>query len=196
MKKLILSSLALSLLSTSALAADPQWFVGGGLANQNDMVKDKADAISFEGSDIAYQIKAGTILEDTHRITAEFNYSDNIIKKASKAEIKQQSFLISYDYLIPLNNKFNVFAGLTTGMSKAKLTFSEDDYKVSDSFNKFTWGGQVGADYNINENFTASLSYRILHTDGMKTDFGFEGNDKVKFDVESRQIMLGAAYKF
>ena len=203
MKSLILPSLVLAVFSVPTFAVDSQWFVGGGLGYQNDKVEYTGD--KTDGDDIVYQLKGGVILNQHHRLTFEYNYSDNTIFSDSyiedglysnqKDKLKQNLFLLSYDYLIPLNEKFNVFAGLTAGVSNSKNYYTwsgveNGNYNLSST--DFVWGAQVGAEYNINKNWTTSLAYRYLMTDDVKYYDGMTNG----LDISTQQVMLGVAYNF
>lgn len=169
MKKLtIISTIALAAVAASpAFAADPQWFVGAGVGYQEDSVKGQFDQ---NGEDAAYQIRGGAILNEQHRLMGSYSYMD----KSS-----QNMFLASYDYLIPVAQQVNLFAGVSAGVADNKIEGS--------SSTDFVWGGQVGAMYEINDNWSTDLTYRYLEQD-------YEKNN-TKID-NSQQIMLSVDYRF
>ena len=169
MKKLaIISTLALTAVATTpAFAADAEWFVGAGVGYQEDNIK---GVNAQNGEDTAYQLRAGAVLNDNHRVMGTYNYMD----KSS-----QNMFLASYDYLLPVAQKVNLFAGVSAGVADSKIE--------GKSSTDFVWGGQVGAMYEINDKWSTDLTYRYLDQDYS------ENNTKIDY---SQQIMLSVDYRF
>ncbi|MCW8328523.1 porin family protein [Photobacterium sp. SDRW27] len=167
MKKLtIISTLALASAAASPVfAADTEWFVGAGAGYQEDSIKGASG-----GEDMTYQLRGGAILNDHHRVMGTYSYMD----KSS-----QNMFLASYDYLLPVAQNVNLFAGVSAGAADSKI-----DGKSSTDF---VWGGQVGAMYEINDNWSTDLTYRYLDQDYS------ENNTKIDY---SQQVVLSVDYKF
>ncbi|MFT5236142.1 MAG: opacity protein-like surface antigen, partial [Shewanella sp.] len=105
---------------------------------------------------------------------------------------KQQGFLMSYDYLVGLDdaNKLNWFIGATAGMNHTSMK----NVDVS-SDNTFVWGGQTGLMYNINDNLSAEIGYRYL-----KQDYDINisnGANTASFALnDTQQVYLGVDYRF
>ncbi|KLV05511.1 outer membrane protein H1 [Photobacterium aquae] len=169
MKKITaISTLALAVMASSpAFAADTQWFVGGGVGYQNDKLKG-TDAPN--GEDATYQLRGGAILNDHHRVMGTYSYMD----KSS-----QNMFLASYDYLVPVHQKVNLFAGVSAGVADNKVR--------NESSTDFVWGGQVGAMYKFNDKWSTDVTYRYLDQD-------YEENN-TRLDY-SQQVVLSVDYRF
>ncbi|ELR66836.1 Outer membrane protein H1 [Photobacterium marinum] len=169
MKKLtIISTLALATIAASpAFAADTEWFVGAGVGYQDDSIKGEA---SQNGEDVTYQLRGGAIVNDHHRLMGTYSYMD----KSS-----QDMFLASYDYLLPVAQKVNLFAGVSAGVADSEV--------AGNSSTDFVWGGQVGAMYKINDNWSTDLTYRYLDQDYSENSTKLE---------DSQQVVLSVDYKF
>ncbi|MBC7001302.1 porin family protein [Photobacterium sp. BZF1] len=168
MKKITaISTLALAVMAASpAFAADTQWFVGGGVGYQEDNVK---GANAQNGEDATYQLRGGAIMNDHHRVMGTYSYMD----KSS-----QNMFLASYDYLMPVHQNVNLFAGVSAGVADNKISGS--------SSTDFVWGGQVGAMYEINDNWSTDLTYRYLDQDYSKNDTKIDYSQQVVWSVDYR----------
>ncbi|MGF1726863.1 outer membrane beta-barrel protein [Photobacterium nomapromontoriensis] len=169
MKKItVISTLALSVLAAApAFAADTQWFAGGGVGYQEDNLKGEH---AQNGEDATYQLRGGAIINDHHRVMGTYSYMD----KSS-----QNMFLASYDYLVPVHQNVNLFAGVSAGVADSKIS--------GNSASDFVWGGQVGAMYEINDSWTTDLTYRYLDQDYSK--------DNTKMDY-SQQVVWSVDYRF
>ncbi|MDV5168025.1 porin family protein [Photobacterium rosenbergii] len=168
MKKITaISTLALAVMAASpAFAADTQWFVGGGVGYQEDNVK---GANAQNGEDATYQLRGGAIMNDHHRVMGTYSYMD----KSS-----QNMFLASYDYLMPVHQNVNLFAGVSAGVADNKIG--------SKSSTDFVWGGQVGAMYEINDNWSTDLTYRYLDQDYNKESTKIDYSQQVVWSVDYR----------
>ncbi|GAB3515011.1 porin family protein [Photobacterium alginatilyticum] len=164
----IISTLTLVTVAASPVyAASTEWFVGAGVGYQEDSIKGRFDQ---NGEDGTYQLRGGAILNDHHRLMGTYSYID----KSS-----QDLLLASYDYLYPVSKRVDIYAGLSAGFADSKIqTTSSTD---------FAWGGQIGAIYEINNNWSTDLTYRYI-------DQNYEEND-TSIDY-SQQIILSVDYKF
>ncbi|CAH0529792.1 outer membrane beta-barrel protein [Vibrio hippocampi] len=171
MKKLTtISTLLLTALVTAPTYSsgfDVDWFVGAGVGYQND---DVSGVNASNGEDATFEIRSGAILQQHHRLSATYGYMD---------KLEQHKFLTSYDYLLPVYDNINLFAGVSLG--------AVDSDVANESSTEFVWGGQVGAMYVINDNWTTEVSYRYLAQD-------FEENH-VEID-NSQQVMVSVDYHF
>ncbi|CAH0529793.1 outer membrane beta-barrel protein [Vibrio hippocampi] len=171
MKKLTATStLLLTALATAPTFASDfgvDWFVGAGVGYQND---DVSGHNTTNGEDASFEIRSGAILDDSHRVMATYGYMD---------KLEQSKFIASYDYLLPVHEDINLFAGVSLGAADSEV--------ADESATEFVWGGQVGAMYVINDNWTTELSYRYLAQD-------FEENN-VEID-STQQIMVSVDYRF
>ncbi|GDY26836.1 MULTISPECIES: porin family protein [unclassified Agarivorans] len=166
-KKTLLGALIVSSLSTGVIAADLDWFAGAGVGYQADNVKGMYNG---EDDGATYQLRGGAIINDNHRVMGTYAYMD---------ELSQNTFLASYDYLYPLNEQFSLFAGASMGAADSEIN--------DQSSTEFVWGGQVGAIYNINSNWSAELSYRYLEQDYEEANFSLN---------DTQQVMLSVDYHF
>ncbi len=171
MKKLtaISSVLLTALVSAPSLAndLDVDWFAGVGTGYQIDDVTGTND---MNGEDVAFELRGGAILNDHHRVMGTYGYMD---------KLEQHSFLASYDYLLPVYDNVNLFAGVSMGVADSEI--------ANESSTDFVWGGQVGAMYQFNESWSAELSYQYLDQDYE------ENNTKLK---NTQQIMVSVDYHF
>ncbi|MGR5140345.1 porin family protein [Photobacterium sp. DNB23_23_1] len=168
MKKITaISTLALTIIAASpAFAADTQWFVGGGVGYQEDNVK---GTNAQNGEDATYQLRGGAIMNDHHRVMGTYSYMD----KSS-----QNMFLASYDYLVPVHQNVNLFAGVSAGVADNKISGS--------SSTDFVWGGQVGAMYEINDSWSTDLTYRYLDQDYSKNGTKIDYSQQIVWSVDYR----------
>ncbi|PMG45235.1 outer membrane beta-barrel protein [Shewanella sp. 10N.286.52.B9] len=185
-KHLVLAGLISSVMSVPAMASD--WFVGGAAGYQQDTYKMKPSAESNQRNieeDISYQFRVGNYLNDNNRIYATYGYNSDDIAR-------QQTFLLSYDYLVGLgdSNKMNWFVGATAGMTHNGIKDSGFDSK-----NTFVWGGQAGLMYNINNSWSTEVGYRYL-----KQDYDVNasnGANSASYSLnDTQQVYLAIDYKF
>ena len=160
-KSLALAAVIATAMSAPTMAAD--WFIGGGVgAQQNTYKGSYTSAIENpiepgQGSMAAketennefYELRVGAYLNDSNRVYGTYSYN-------SDDASRQQSFMISYDYLVALgdSNKLNWFIGATAGVNH----FSADADELS-SKDRFVWGGQTGFMYKINDKFSTALNW-------------------------------------
>jgi opacity protein-like surface antigen len=129
-------------------------------------------------------IRTGMIFSQNHRVTLTANFTgDTEISSYSssysdgewstgKDEIKQTELLLSYDYIHALNNNVSIFGGATVGTISNELSRSDkgydpyydEEWSESNSLkgSDFGYGLQIGAQYKINENWSADLTYRHM----------------------------------
>ncbi|GAB7219578.1 outer membrane beta-barrel protein [Vibrio comitans] len=171
MKKLtVISSLIVSALvaaPTFASDLDVDWFAGGGVGYQFD---DTSGPNATNGEDAAVELRGGAILNDHHRVMGTVGYMD---------KLEQTKFIASYDYLLPVYDNINLFAGASVGVADSEMG--------NESSTEFVWGGQVGAMYEFNDSWSAEVSYRYLDQ-----DFEEKG---LKID-NSQQVMVSVDYHF
>ena len=193
-KSLVMASLVVA--STSMMAMDLQYFLGAGANRVDADVKGTLDySISgqtggFSGTesfkDTGLLLKTGVILDKTHRISLSHT-------KLSKDGIDSTTILGSYDYLIPLNNEFRLYAGGHLG--NTKVDFDDVDFDMSG----LAYGAQVGAIYDITKNveFELGLAYSKYNVD--KSISLSNGADFINTELEledSTSMFAGINYKF
>ncbi|WP_076412310.1 outer membrane beta-barrel protein [Shewanella sp. UCD-KL12] len=200
-KTVIIAALITSAISMPTMAAD--WFVGGGVgAQQNGYEKEVTGGASIpENSPITstseenefYMIRAGAYLDDNNRMYGTYSYN-------ADDSTSQQSFIISYDYLVPLgSSKLNWFIGASAGGNHV----SPEADNMS-SGNNFVWGGQTGIIFNITENLSTELGYRYLDQDYSVSNAPDEpvATPKATSEVttlsatDSQQVYLSVDYRF
>ena len=184
-KQLILAGVITSMMSVPAMASD--WFIGGAAGYQKNTYKldSSVDGTKEKEKDMAYQLRVGTYINDNSRVYGTYGYNSEDIGK-------QQNFLLSYDYLVPLgaSNKMNWFVGATAGMTHTSIK----DVDLS-SGNNFVWGGQTGFMYNINDNWSTEIGYQYLKQDYEK-DVGNGANTGTFSLNDTQQVYLAIDYKF
>ncbi|QYJ86427.1 porin family protein [Shewanella mesophila] len=193
-KTLAVAAVITAALSAPTMAAD--WFIGGGIGSQENNYKaeitEAVDPGFSEGtfkdsdSDMIYELRGGAYLNDNNRVYGTYSYNSDDFGK-------QQSFLMSYDYLVGLdaNNKVNWFIGATAGVNH-----TSPDVDMLKSKNNFVWGGQTGFMYKINDSLSTEIGYRYLKQDYDKT-LTSEAGDKASFSFDdSQQVYLSVDYRF
>lgn len=191
-KSLVLASLVAA--STSMMAMDLQYFLGAGATRVDANLDEKGSlsngvqTISFNDSydfkDTALTLKAGIILDKEHRISISHT-------KFSKDDTDARNIIGSYDYLIPMNEEFRLYAGLHAGNTKVEID--------EDSASGLVYGAQVGAIYDITKNieFELGLGYSKYNVDKSYsgTISGISYDYKVELE-DSTSMFAGINYKF
>jgi opacity protein-like surface antigen len=172
-KTLVLSSLLA--LSTSVMAMDVTYFIGAGA--ERGSVKTKADTATVtKFEDTGLKLKAGAIFNKNQRLSLSYVTFN---KDGGNLDLTE----LSYDYLIPLKNKFSVLAGVHAGYAKYKA--SPLDMKGYD------YGLQTGLLYDITSNIQleTSIAYSKYNVD--------DTVNNIKFELDhSTAFYLGFNYKF
>ena len=201
-KSLVLAVVITSAFSMPSMAAD--WFVGGGVgAQQNGYEKsstieqdDKKTSNSTSNTEDNefYMVRAGVYLDDNNRVYGTYTYN-------ADDSTTQQSFIVSYDYLVPLgSSRLNWFIGASAGSNHV----SPETDNIS-SGNNFVWGGQTGIIFNITDNLSTELGYRYLDQDFSVSNSDEFGTDPVPNSsvttttlsaTDSQQVYLSLDYRF
>lgn len=177
MKTLFAVSVSSLLMMASAQAANVEYFVGAGTGYQTDTIKGD---VKKDSDAVPVQLRAGMLINDSHRITGTFGYAeDKFSQSGDKFKQEQYSWLVSYDYLIPVTKNTNLFMGLTAGANDNKV--------AGKASTDFVWGGQAGVQFKWNEHFSSDLGYRYLEQD--------YSNNGITID-SSQQVYLTLDYKF
>lgn len=204
-KSLILASVITAAISTPTLAAD--WFVGGAIGAQQNKYEGSVNVIEpidpgftlpmnwKETEDNAvYELRAGVFLNDNNRVYGTYSYNSDDFAK-------QQSFLMSYDYLVGLgdSNKLNWFIGATAGVNHVSPEMNE-----LSSSNNFVWGGQTGLMFKVTDKLSTEIGYRYLKQDYDASHFepaispaaaapGIQANVALN---DTQQLYLSVDYRF
>ena len=198
MIKKSLAMASLLALGTSAMAIDVQPFVGVGIERTTLDYKASASALGYsysysdDDSDTALKLKAGAILDKTHRLSVSHaKYSDN------GADVR--ILLLNYDYLFPINEKFNLYAGAHAGQAKYEQDVNTDIGKIDIDMSGITYGLQVGALFDITKNIEleAGLAYSKYNVDDTisGTYLGVDYSAKSELE-DSTSMFIGINYKF
>lgn len=197
-KSLVMVSLVVA--STSMMAMDLQYFLGAGVerANANFKADVNVPSVGYsetfkeDESDTALKLKLGVILDKTHRISLSHS-------KFGGTDTDVTVILGNYDYLIPINNEFRLYAGLHAGNAEYKETNTgladNDTVKMSG----LAYGAQVGAIYDITKNIEFELGLAYTKYNVEKTINGvYTGvNYNAKLELEdSTSMSAGINYKF
>lgn len=195
-KQFIMAALVAT--STSMMAMDLQYFLGAGAerANANFKADVNVPTIGYnetfkeDESDTALKLKVGVIVDKTHRISLSHS-------KFGGTDTDVTVILGNYDYLIPINNEFRLYAGLHAGNAEYKET--NIDIVGTAKMSGLAYGVQLGAIYDITKNieFELGLAYTKYNVD--KTINWVESGVDVsgKFELEdSTSMSAGINYKF
>ena len=198
MIKKSLAMASLLALGTSAMAIDVQPFVGVGIERTTLDYKASASALGYsysysdDDSDTALKLKAGAILDKTHRLSVSHaKYSDN------GADVR--ILLLNYDYLFPINEKFNLYAGAHAGQAKYEQDVNTAIGKIDIDMSGLVYGLQVGALFDITKNIEleAGLAYSKYNVDDTisRTYLGVDYSLKTELE-DSTSMFIGINYKF
>ena len=200
MIKKSLAMASLLALGTSAMALDVQPFVGVGIEKTTLDYKGSvsvpgigySDSYSDDDSDTALKLKAGAILDKTHRLSVSHaKYSDN------GADVR--ILLLNYDYLFPINEKFNLYTGAHAGQAKYEQDVNTDIGKIDIDMSGITYGLQVGALFDITKNIEleAGLAYSKYNVDDTISGTYLGVDYSLKTELEdSTSMFIGINYKF
>jgi opacity protein-like surface antigen len=194
-KSLVMASLVVA--STSMMAMDLQYFLGAG-AERGD-ADYKINAAGSNGNSVSesdnmtdtnLKLKIGVIVDKTHRISLSHIKFDG-------TDTDVTVILGNYDYLIPINNDFRLYAGLHAGNAEYKET--NIDGLGTAKMSGLAYGAQVGAIYDITKNieFELGLGYTKYNVDKTFnwTDTGVDISAKIEIE-HSTSMSAGINYKF
>ncbi|WP_394203938.1 outer membrane beta-barrel protein [Shewanella waksmanii] len=177
LNKIMMMAAGTTLLCSSAQAVEIDYFAGAGLGYQTDKIE---GALNKDTEDLSYQARLGMIIEQQHRITGTFGYmEDKFSRGDSQYKQEQYSWLLSYDYLMPVHKDINLFAGVTMGANDNKI--------AGKASTDFVWGGQAGVQFKWSKHFSSDLGYRYLEQD--------YDNNGIEIS-NSQQVYLTLDYKF
>lgn len=189
-KSLVIASLIA--ISSSVMAVDLEYFLGTGIergdATFNVTVSAPnigyRESISDNGTDIGLKLNTGVILDKTHRMSLS-------LTKFSGDDSNVNILLGNYDYLIPINNEFRLYAGLHAGNAQYK--------KAQIKMSGLAYGTQVGAIYDITKNieFEIGLGYTKYNVEKTlnSTEQGVDVSRTVEFE-DAISMFAGINYKF
>ena len=180
------TALALSLiaLSTSAAAElKKDLFIGATIGNQwtESEIVGKSKETS---SNMNVGIRAGTIINDTHRFTGTYTRATGVDKNFSDA--RSHLILASYDYLVPFSHDLNLtwFGGATLGASVAKSGKLGNEAQM-------VGGAQTGVTYSFNDSVSMDLGYRFISQDITASD------DRGTYKLgDMNQVYIAVDYRF
>ena len=195
-KSLVMAGLVVA--STSMMAMDLQYFLGAGVerANANFKADVNAPSIGYsetfkeDYNDTSLKLKVGVIIDKAHRISLSHS-------KFSGTDTDVTIILGNYDYLMPINDEFRLYAGLHLGNAEYKETNigTLGTAKISG----LAYGAQVGAIYDITKNieFELGLAYTKYNLDKTFnwTDSGEDITAKIELE-DSTSMFAGLNFKF
>ncbi|WP_221274629.1 outer membrane beta-barrel protein [Thaumasiovibrio subtropicus] len=171
-KALGIISITTLLMSPSVFAND--WFIGAGVGYQSDTIK--GHNYKKDSEDMSYQLRGGVIIDNQHRFTGNWSYTDN---KFDGTKLEQHLFYGSYDYLYSVGQHSYLFGGVSMGVSDNKV--------FGKASTDFLWGAQVGAGIRINDNISTEIGYQYFDQDYSRGGY--------KID-DTHQIMASINYHF
>lgn len=197
MKKKLLTATLVATLSTSAVAVDVQYFVGGEFGSAKMSMDASVLGIDLgEASDRGgfAGLKFGAILNENHRIGVSYNSYN------TESNIDLNSYGIGYDYLIKTSTKLTPFVGV----GLAKVNYKETGYKTidndfdSDTFEMDGLIGTVnlGAVFEITNNFELEAGYRMALIKNVDGIIGYSGVPVEAELGDSNMTYFGINYKF
>jgi len=176
-KTILVSVLCSGLMVGSAQAVEVDFFAGAAVGYQMDKVD---GGVNHDTEDMSYQGRIGVLIEQQHRITGTFGYMEDEFSDANTDYKQEQySWLLSYDYLIPVHKDVNLFVGVSAGANDNKI--------AGRASTDFVYGGQAGVQYKWTENLSSDLGYRYLAQDYSENAIDIDN---------SQQIYLTLDYKF
>ncbi|MCW8895863.1 outer membrane beta-barrel protein [Sulfurimonas sp.] len=206
MKKSLLAT-ALLIAGTSVMALDTQVFVGLDATSAKVDTKvgftgtatiDGVDysnlSASADDSDASVGIKAGVILDKTHRIYAYYTQLEPDME-GIKTELDIMT--LNYDYLIDVNNDMNVYVGAHIGQSDYEALGFDDS--------SIMYGIQAGLLYSINKNIELEVGVSYSDMDSKPTTPTVSGtydnvvltNASAYLELENMtRAYVGVNYKF
>lgn len=209
-----LSLLVIASLSSSVYATEFFIGAGGGYQGAKGEVSDSEfGTFSDNAKGGAFHIRAGLYLEDNHRFTATINhmvdsslYRNRLNEEpehvSSGVDLAQTEYLISYDYLHALTSDLSLFGGATVGLVNNRVEMSIYNRDTGDgashkaSHTDFTYGLQVGAQYQILDNLSADLQYRHMF-ESYDNTINWESGETTKVSIPyNNQISLSFDYRF
>lgn len=164
-------SLAMLLTSSSLLAVETQWFIGADASSANiDAKLNYTGTVTINGSsfsndssdhsdrDTSLGLKAGVVLDKTHRLSVNYTKFDPTDGSIS-AELTNATF--NYDYLFSPISKVTFFTGAHIGMHKFEV-IGFDDTALS-------YGVQAGILYPLVGNFELEMGASYTKLDAKPT---------------------------
>ncbi|MDO6612602.1 porin family protein [Shewanella sp. 1_MG-2023] len=174
MKTILMATLCSSMMLTNAQAADIEYFIGAGTGYQTDTIKGD---VNKDTDGLPIQVRAGVLINEHHRVTGTFSYMDDKFSIGEQDyKHEQYSWLVSYDYMIPVANNTQLFMGVTAG--------GNDNKVAGKASADFTWGGQAGVTYQWNEHFSSDLGYRYLEQDYDKNGVSIDNSQQVYLTLD------------
>lgn len=212
MKKTLLATLLGASLVSTPLLAQP--FVSFGLLNQKastDWSHSQTDADGVPGSSffsgesvsdtsVGFFIRGGYLLDQQHRLSLELarvghdaQHNPGTASDTGPTSMSHDitSFTAHYDYLYPVMDQLNLFAGLHLGMVHSDL----DTALGSDSDVGLQYGLQLGAAYQITPQWSVDLAYAYSMTS--LENKATVGEDTIKVELDNLSALrLGVSYQF
>ncbi|MGR5143067.1 porin family protein [Photobacterium sp. DNB23_23_1] len=176
MRSFFLISIISIAVATPALATD--FFVGAGVGWQQDEIKRTLDK---DSESVHFQVRTGAILEEHHRITAAYSYKDDDVRTDDqKYKHYMHLMTLSYDYMLPFafDGRLSGFIGPTMGLYNNEFADRRRTH--------FTWGGQVGLQYRLPQNWSVDLSYRYLDMDVNGSQYELDTTQQVTLAFDRR----------
>ncbi|MDO6762632.1 outer membrane beta-barrel protein [Agarivorans sp. 1_MG-2023] len=213
MKKALLALSFATLFTSSAYSTE--FFVGGGAGYQKVNVEASDSEYGSRATDAgraAFHIRGGVYLNENHRLTATINYMsdanvyrNNLGGVDTQIELAQNEYLLSYDYIQPISDKFSVFGGATIGAvhNKGKFWLEEkpvgggvSSYSHQANQTDFTYGLQIGMQYKILDNLSMDVQYRHMF-ESYSNDIHWETGEKTSFSLpHSNAYTISFDYRF
>ncbi|TKX31091.1 outer membrane beta-barrel protein [Campylobacter estrildidarum] len=214
MKKTLLSVAVGTCLFTNLALADENsgFFMGMDAAWIHTQVKGdlkhNKTGLTFNG-DVsgnlpAFGLRAGYRFNESHRIYAAYNYSDefNDLIKTPRIQIEgdftTHKFLLGYDFTPKLFEKTRAVLGVYSGYAKTNIDLKTTFLSLSQDFDGFVYGAKIGAIYELTPRNEIELGFKAEQINYNSRNFHTSKIGSNFYDPTQRNygIYLGYAYKF
>ncbi len=197
----VFSFVALTVACTShASTENVDFFVGGGVGYHLMSVQDFDFNDSYTPDYMAFHLRTGLYLNESHRFTFTTNvtgdneiYAHSIALGSETLEVNQSEFLLSYDYIHPIGQNLSIFGGVTAGAIRNTLTLSDSNWLSSDQYSStstdISFGGQAGVQFAISSEASVDVTYRYMGSSFDDEIIGVKLNDH-------SELTLSLDYRF
>ena len=129
---------------------------------------------------------------DAWRLGMEVSYSQNKIKEGTNAQMRAfardynkvnaLSGMVNVYYDYALTDEFSLYLGV--GLGASKVNYVDANTKVEMGKTVFAWQAKFGVAYDINENWTIQVGYRVSGTSKLKVSYNGQ-TDKVRTPIRN-----------
>ncbi|MFQ6342327.1 outer membrane beta-barrel protein [Campylobacter sp. VTCC 70190] len=152
----------------------------------------------------SFGLKAGYHFNQTHRIYAAYNYSDefsDFIRMPSfqiEGDFTTHKFLTGYDFTPKLFEKTRAVLGVYSGYAKTNIELKTSRLSLSQDFDGFVYGAKIGALYDFNSHNEIELGFKAeqIHYNSRNFYQSTIGSNFYNPRQINYGVYLGYNYKF